>query len=1147
MSRAAPFVTKPLAAASIQDARRQLSGLLDDATVAKGFQYALAGRAIILAESRRGPEIEVASICQGSRRDPYTQTVVLSFDEAGVLDLVEGDCSCPVEVDCKHVACAALEWLSTRQPPRPSGGKGPAEKGPAEPEPVSIPPHAEDWLRRFEKSLARAPETPPKGECVFYTLDSADLSLEIRRARLLKDGRIVAASGSSDFAWLHAGREAPRYLTRLDIGVYQALARLRDSGGYFSGWSLAGEAGREALDRALDTGRLRCLDAKQWRAYGPHRLELRLGGEGWLKRGSRIAASLELVAGARGGWRWAVRCREREGLEAIAVSPPAYLDRARGEIGELELGETDAVAAQLLGMPEIDARSAEAFFSALSDVSRSHGLEGLPRRIPPTLVLSPDLPRPRVRLTRGMFRGYDKGRMHDRARWVAELWFDYPQGPSVPEAPRAVPGARWRDSEGTERVVLRHAKSEAEARRKLSGAGFPPQSKPGFGPGRIDAQRPYMMPRDGSDQAWAEGAQRFFEAAYAAGASIDCDPEFPHRLREVEEVYEELSSAQTPQWFELELGVTVDGARVPIAAALAEWITRTPRPQEWLDRAEADAFVLLRAGAAGLIRVPAARLKQLLAPLLDTFGFERDLADGKLKLSRIEAALLAAKAGGVRPPADLARLRERLSDFRGVATVAPAASFRARLRPYQQAGLDWLQFLREYGLAGILADDMGLGKTVQALAHLDLEKASGRAKGPSLVVAPTSVLPNWREEAERFAPALRVLTLHGAQRGERRARIPDADLVLTSYPLLARDLETLAAPEFHVVVFDEAQFLKNARTQTRAAATALRARHRIALTGTPIENNLAELWAHFDLLLPGFLGDAKQFARAWRSPIEREGDAARMVRLAQRVRPFILRRTRAEVLDDLPDKTEIVQHVELDGAQRDLYESLRMALDRKLRQAIGAKGIAGSQIVILDALLKLRQACCDPRLVKAPAAKTAHGVSAKLEALREMLGELRAEGKRVLLFSQFTSMLDLIEPELAALGARHVRLDGSTLDRETPVKRFQAGEADVFLISLRAGGTGLNLTAADTVIHYDPWWNPAVEAQATARAHRIGQDKAVFVYKLIALGTVEERIQELLKRKQALADALLGEGRAGSALISEEDVRNLLAPIGEAL
>lgn len=1143
MSRAAPFVPEPLAAASMQDARRQLSGLLDDATVAKGFQYALAGRAIILAESRRGLEIEVASICQGGRRDPYTQTVVLSFDASGVLDLVEGDCSCPMEIDCKHVACAALEWLSTRQPPRPPGGKGPAEKGPAEPEPVSIPAEAEEWLRRFASSLARAPETPLKGECVFYTLDPDDLGLEIRKARILKDRRIAAAGGSPDLAWLHAAREAPRYLTRLDIAVYQALARLRDPSGYLSGWNLAGEAGREALDRALDTGRLRCLDAKEWIAYGPRRLELRLDGEGWLKRGPRVAASLDLVAGARGARRWGVRCAQREGLAVLAVSPPAYLDRARGEIGELELDEPDAVAAHLLRMPEIDARGAEVFFSALSELARSHGLESVPRRIPSALVLGREAPQPRVRVTRGVFREYGSGRARDHVRWMAELWFDYPQGPSVPEAARQTTGARWRDADGAERVVLRHARSEAEARRSLSAAGFPPRSTQAFGPGRVDAQRLYMWPRDGSDQAWAEGVQRLFEAAHAAGAVIDCDPAFPHRLREVEEVYEELSAGETPQWFELELGVTVDGARVPIAAALADWIVRTPRPQEWLERAAADAFVPLRAGAAGLIRIPAARLKQLLAPLLDTFGFERDLADGKLRLSRIEAALLAAKAGGARPPADLARLRERLSDFRGVATAAPSASFRATLRPYQQAGLDWLQFLREYGLAGILADDMGLGKTVQALAHLDLEKASGRAKGPSLVVAPTSVLPNWREEAERFAPALRVLTLHGAQRGEQRSKIPGADLVLTSYPLLARDLDSLAAHEYHVLIFDEAQFLKNARTQTRAAAAALRARHRIALTGTPIENNLAELWAHFDLLLPGFLGDAKQFARAWRSPIEREGDAERMGRLARRVRPFILRRTRAEVLDDLPDKTEIVQHVELDGAQRDLYESLRMALDRKLRQAIGAKGIAGSQIVILDALLKLRQACCDPRLVKAPAAKAAHGVSAKLEALREMLGELRAEGKRVLLFSQFTSMLDLIEAELPALGATHVRLDGSTVDRATPVKRFQAGEADVFLISLRAGGTGLNLTAADTVIHYDPWWNPAVEAQATARAHRIGQDKAVFVYKLIALGTVEERIQEMLGRKQALADALLGEGRAGSPLISEEDVRNLLAPI----
>ena len=1152
MRQAMPFEPENIPAVAINRARRQLSGLLDATSVARGCQYALEGRAKIVLEHRTGLEIELESVCLGSRPAPYTQDVVLSFDESGTLDLVEGDCSCPMQTDCKHVACAALLWLCSRPDEGAQAAAGNAPGASNTPEAVTIAPEAQDWLRRFEGALTRAPEMPLKGECVCYTLSEEGRSFGILKARILKDGRLSAIGQSSpDLNWLFSGREPPRYLGSLDVPVFHAVARLRRASGIHSGWTLEGEAGREALDGALKTGRLRYVVGRTWNTYGANRLELRLGGDGWLKRGARVAAPLELIAGELGGLRWALRSTDLErggGLAAIPVSPPVYLDRARGEIGELETGEPEAVTAHLLRMPEIEARGAEAFFSALSEAARAHGAADVARRIPAALVLKREPPRARLRVTRGVLREYGRGCTADNTRWIGELWFDYPQGLSLPEGPRHAQAARWRDDTGVNRVLLRDAGFEASVRRALNAAGFPLHAPSDYGPlHRVDAKREYMMPLDGAAKAWAEAAPRLFVAAQAAGAQIDCDPDFPHSPREADGIYEEFSAAETPQWFDLELGVTVDGARVPIAAALAEWIRRTPNPQEWLESADPGAPVLLSAGTVGLIRIPAGRLRQLLAPLLDTFGFERELTGGKLRLSRLEAALMPEiSAAARRTLAQLAALRERLADFRGVAPAPPAPGFRARLRPYQQSGLDWLQFLREYGLAGILADDMGLGKTIQALAHLDLEKSAGRATLPSLVIAPTSVLPNWREEAARFAPALRVLTLHGARRGEQHARIAEADLLLTSYPLLARDRETLAAHEYHLVVFDEAQFLKNARTQVHAAAAALNARHRVALTGTPIENNLTELWAHFNLLLPGFLGDARQFARAWRTPIERESDAGRMARLVRRVRPFILRRTRAEVLDDLPAKTEVVRHVELEGAQRDLYESLRIALDRKLREAIGRKGIAGSQIVILDALLKLRQACCDPRLVKAPAAKAAHGVSAKLDALREMLGELRAEGRRVLLFSQFTSMLDLIEPELAALGARHLRLDGATKDRETPVKRFQAGEADVFLISLRAGGTGLNLTAADTVIHYDPWWNPAVEAQATARAHRIGQNKAVFVYKLIAVGTVEERIVEMLKRKQSLADALLGEGRAGAALITEADIRALLAPMAGA-
>jgi SNF2 family DNA or RNA helicase len=318
------------------------------------------------------------------------------------------------------------------------------------------------------------------------------------------------------------------------------------------------------------------------------------------------------------------------------------------------------------------------------------------------------------------------------------------------------------------------------------------------------------------------------------------------------------------------------------------------------------------------------------------------------------------------------------------------------------------------------------------------------------------------------------------------------DVILTTYPLLWRDAEELMQHSYHLLILDEAQTVKNAQSQSAEAVRKIDARHRLCLTGTPLENHLGELWSQFDFLLPGFLGTSKQFTRHWRTPIEKQGDLRRRTLLARRIRPFILRRKKEDVARELPPKTIIIRSVELEGAQRDLYETVRAAMDAKVRDEIASRGFARSQIVILDALLKLRQVCCDPRLVKATAARKVTE-RAKLDLLMAMLPELVDEGRRVLVFSQFTSMLALIEHELDKADIRYVTLTGDTVDREVPIRRFQDCEVPIFLISLKAGGVGLNLTAADTVIHYDPWWNPAVENQATDRAHRLGQDKPVFV------------------------------------------------------
>jgi non-specific serine/threonine protein kinase len=441
---------------------------------------------------------------------------------------------------------------------------------------------------------------------------------------------------------------------------------------------------------------------------------------------------------------------------------------------------------------------------------------------------------------------------------------------------------------------------------------------------------------------------------------------------------------------------------------------------------------------------------------------------------------------------------------------------------------------------------MGLGKTLQTLAHILAEKEAGRLTDPALIVMPTSLIPNWQDEAARFAPALRVLALHGSKRKALFEQIAAHDLVLTTYALLPRDLKQLAGRRWHLAILAAAQNIKNPRSKAALAVGQLDAGQRLCLTGTPLENHLGELWSLFDFLMPGWLGDAKTFTRLYRTPIEKKADAQRLAHLVARVRPFLLRRTKEQVARELPPKTEIVKRIELSDVQRDRYETLRLAMDKKVREEIQRLGLGRSQLVILEALLRLRQACCDLRLVEGAgeaAAPLGAGDSGKLSALLEMLDELISEGRRVLLFSQFTSMLALIEDELRARKIGYVKLTGATQDRRAPVEAFQAGGVPVFLISLKAGGAGLNLTAADTVIHFDPWWNPAAEAQASDRAYRIGQDKPVFVYKLIARGSVEEKIQLLQQSKANLASSVLGGAGAGEWSLSEADLDALLAPL----
>jgi SNF2 family DNA or RNA helicase len=493
---------------------------------------------------------------------------------------------------------------------------------------------------------------------------------------------------------------------------------------------------------------------------------------------------------------------------------------------------------------------------------------------------------------------------------------------------------------------------------------------------------------------------------------------------------------------------------------------------------------------------------------------------------------------------ELRQLGEKLRNFSGIAPVASPPGLQAELRGYQLQGLAWLQFLREYQFNGVLADDMGLGKTLQTLSHLLLEKQADRLTQPALVVAPTSVLSNWRREVQKFAPQLSCLIVHGPKRTQYFDQLADYDLVITNYALISRDLQLHQKQNYSWLILDEAQAIKNPAAQTSQALGKITCRHRLCLTGTPLENHLGELWSLFHFLMPGFLGQQKKFNRTFRTPIEKHRNSDRQEQLQLRLAPFILRRNKDQVTRELPPKTQMIREAELGSAQAKLYESLRLAMVKKVSKLLEDKGLQRSHIEILDALLKLRQVCCDPRLVKLESARKVKK-SAKLDALLDLLETLLEENRKILIFSQFTSMLRLIEEELQTRGISYSQLTGQTRKRDEAIALFQEGDVPVFLISLKAGGVGLNLTAADTVIHYDPWWNPAVEEQATDRAHRIGQDKPVFVYKLICSGTVEEKILRLQSHKQELAQGIYrrGDQQEPMAGLKSEDILNLLTPI----
>ena len=557
--------------------------------------------------------------------------------------------------------------------------------------------------------------------------------------------------------------------------------------------------------------------------------------------------------------------------------------------------------------------------------------------------------------------------------------------------------------------------------------------------------------------------------------------------------------------FETELDETVETAprRASVAGVLSAW---------------RDGLELVPLDGGGWAPLPAGWLEKhghLVQELLAARDAERRVPTALLP----ELGNLAHSLGLERPPG-LTRLKPLLEGFEGIPTAPLPADLNAELRPYQRFGVDWLAFLRDAGLGAVLADDMGLGKTLQTICII---------RGKALVVCPKSVVYNWLDEIRRFRPGLRTSVYHGL----KRELTEDADVTLTTYATLRSDTSELTARRWDIVVLDEAQAIKNAESQTARAAFQIPGAFRVALSGTPVENRLEELWSVMNFANPGLLGKKSSFSERYVGPIS-VGEVGAGERLRSKIRPFVLRRMKRDVVPELPPRTDSVLNVELDATERGVYDAVRAATKQEVTARLGH---GDSVLAALEALLRLRQAACHSGLVPGQTADS----SSKIERLLETLEETVADGHKALVFSQWTGLLDRVEPHLRAASIPFTRLDGSTNDRADVVRTFQdPGGPPVMLVSLKAGGTGLNLTAADHVFLLDPWWNPAVEDQAADRAHRIGQERPVMVYRMVTKDTVEERILELQQRKRAIGEAALGDAAAAASL-TREDLLALLA------
>ena len=1143
--------------------KTELRRLIGEPDFSRGQGYFRARR-VRSSELDPGRDRALGKV-EGSKRRPYEQSITLQWDADGRLSRIKGRCSCPVGSNCKHVAAVMLTLLPELNQENSAALPATSTTPSVAADEPQITGHLGGWLGRLEEITAPAPARVGKasGERLHYLLKSDPagcLEIELYKIRKLKSGDL---SRSTQRFNLSPNLPTAGFLELADISILSRLwhlQRLAFTGGF--GIKLdarkldAGGFGDRALvdlvKEIIATGRARALTlqhpALQWRP----------------PRKVRFAWQEE----RNGSQKLTVIGHDMREVATLATIPPLFVDPRDGACGELQSEADPRLALALVTMPPVSPAATRKIASALSRFEAAPPPKSVDmiirdnvRPIPVLRLFAVD-----GRMLHSGGRRYGRGGYGwddvDAAHVTVPILrpsFDY-DGHSISPVSGHDPDYR----EGDKHVTIRRDRTfEKQALGRLRElddygvSGVDDVSKDIYGIKgarqgdlMLEVETEMHLAHELDHLALAL-TREVLEPMEAQGWRIEIDDSWPYRFFDGKLDIQAGVDKAEQDWFAFSLTAIAGQQQLDLLPLVLQVIdTLDLDPSD--ERENEEALDAILDEWTFFLDLPDGRRVPIegseLAPLVRACLAARALLEGFHPGEAGEVPRLAdaLEGSGVRfhGGEGLMELGRKLLALRERPEVPPPPSLNATLRHYQKAGYGWLRALADTGFGGVLADDMGLGKTVQALALLcerHLEQGTDRT---SLLIVPTSLIGNWRREAARFAPGLRLLVLHGPDRHRHFERIQDHHLIVTTYPLLHRDSLKLFAQPFELAILDEAQAVKNPASEAAKLIRQMDARQRLALTGTPIENNLEELWAIYDWVVPGLLGNRKTFRQSFRHRIEQGGDASAGQRLATRIRPFLLRRTKEEVATDLPTKTEIDEVIRLEGRQRDLYETVRVAMDARVREAIARDGLASTRITVLDALLKMRQACCDPQLVKLDAAKKVRE-SAKRTRLLAMLEELLVEGRKVLVFSQFVEMLTLIEKDLQARNIDYALLTGQTKKRTAVIDRFQTGKVPLFLVSLKAGGVGLNLTAADTVIIFDPWWNPAVERQAMDRTHRIGQDKPVFVYKLIAEGSVEAAIQAMQQRKQALADNLFAGTRSGALAIGESDIDALFAPLGD--